>query len=216
MVQGFSFRAGAALIVGAYVVIVGLLVLASGHDLWRPVGHYVPQVSWLMPETTTVRIAALRLAGEPGTAALYALVAAISWGLISALAAGGFAWGTLNKGATLLGVDKAINYVTALVIFYAIAKSTEVALHALQAGGLPQGGISAMPGMWFATLIPSAAILARLGALLAHDAGSLIAVAIEADPDRLAALVSASEERRGPDSLEAKLARRIARRSKTA
>jgi hypothetical protein len=210
MLKGLSFRAGIALIVGGYALIAAVLAFGAGRELWEPVGHYFPQVSWLMPDTTSVRVAALKAAGLPGDAALYALIAAVSWALIAALTAGGFAWGVMTTGETLLGVDKAVNYATALAGLYAVGKLTELALHAVQKG-MPEGGLHSMPGLWFATMIPSAAILARLGALAAHDAGALLTVAFEGDPGRLAALVRSSEERRGAESLEAKLARRIAR-----
>jgi hypothetical protein len=61
-------------------------------------------------------------------------------------------------------------------------------------------------------MIPSAAILARIGALIAHDAGSLIAIAIAGEPKRLAELVANAEAVRGAESMEARLARLIAAR----
>lgn len=210
MVNGLSFRSGVALLVTAYVVLAGVMVLGLGHDLWTAIPSYRPQVSWLMPETTLARVEALRANGALGTSGLYVLVVSTSWALIGALAAGGFAWGVLNKGDTVLGVDKALNYLTGLAALYAIIKLTELALHNL-GGGLPSGGLNAMPGLWFATMIPSAAILARLSALGAHDAGVLIMTAIEAKPEELATRVANAEERRGPASLEARLARRMAR-----
>ncbi|WP_261402262.1 hypothetical protein [Chenggangzhangella methanolivorans] len=67
-----SFRASTALIVTGFAVIAGVIAFGLGHDLWRPIPGMAPQVSWLMPETTPVRLAALKGAGMPETAALYA------------------------------------------------------------------------------------------------------------------------------------------------
>jgi hypothetical protein len=203
-----SFRAVTALSVGAYAVLLAVLVAGVGHDLTSPVPGLGPQVTWLMPQTTDVRIAALLAAGRDETAALYALVAALSWGLIGALLAGGFAWGVLAKGATVLGLDKALGYLTALAALYAISTVLELALHHLPAA--PGGVLHAIPALWFAAMIPSAAILARVGALIAHDAGTLIIVAVEGEPDELVALVAATEKSRGASSMEARLARRLA------
>ena len=211
MSQGFSFRVGTALIVGAYAAIMSVLVFGVGRDLWQAVGHYEPQVSWLMSETTVARVAALKMAGHPGAAALYALTASLSWALIGALTAGGFAWGVVHKGAAALGVAKALNYLTAIAALYALAGLTSAALHALRLP-MQDGGLQSIPGLWFATMIPSAAILARIGALIAHDAGVLVAICLEAEPQRLARLVAEAEASHGPDSMEARLARLIARR----
>ena len=211
MGQGISFRMGTALIVGAYAAIVSVLVFGVGRDLWQAVGHYEPQVSWLMAETTGARVAALKAAGHPGTAGLYTLAASLSWGLIGALTAGGFAWGVVHKGASVIGLDKALNYLIAIAALYALAGLTAAALHALRLP-MQDGGLQSIPGLWFATMIPSAAILARIGALIAHDAGVLAAVWLEADPDRLARLTAEAEADYGVDSLEARLARLIARR----
>jgi hypothetical protein len=211
MSRGFTFRTTTGLIVGAYAVIAAVLVVGAGRDLGQVVGAYAPQVSWLMQGTTDARVEALLGAGRPETASLYAFVVAISWSMISALTAAGFAWGVLNKGATELGVDKAMNYLTALAGLYALATCTEIALHALHLN-IPQAGLHAIPGVWFGTMIPSAAILARIGALIAHDAGSLIAIAIAGEPKRLAELVANAEAVRGAESMEARLARLIAAR----
>lgn len=211
MSQGDRFRTNVTFVVVAYAVLLGVLVYALGDHLGRPVQNMAPQVSWLMPDTTAVRVAALKAADRAGTAGLYALAAALSWGLIGALAAAGFAWGVLNKGATVLGVDKAVTYLTALAGLYALATLTEVLLHATDLP-MPRGGLHAMPALWFGAMIPSAAILARLAALLAHDAGSLIMIAVEAEPARLAELVSVAEEHRGAGSMEARLARLLAGR----
>jgi hypothetical protein len=119
MSRGFTFRTTTGLIVGAYAVIAAVLVVGAGRDLGQVVGAYAPQVSWLMQGTTDARVEALLGAGRPETASLYAFVVAISWSMISALTAAGFAWGVLNKGATELGVDKAMNYLTALAGLYA-------------------------------------------------------------------------------------------------
>jgi hypothetical protein len=205
-----SFRASTALVVTGFAVLTGVLVLGVGHDLWRPIPNILPQVSWLMPETTPFRIAALRGAGRPETAALYALVVALSWGLIGALIAGGFAWGVMNKGATVLGVDKALGYLTALAFLYGVSTGLEVILHMITI--TPRGGLHAIPGLWFCAMIPSAAILSRIGSLIAHDAGALIAIAIAGEPRRLAELVASAEETRGAKSLEARLARILAAR----
>lgn len=210
MRQRMTFRTGAGLAVMAYAVMAGVLVMAVGSGLGEPIANYVPQVSWLTPETTAARVAALRGAGLFGTAGLYALVVAMSHALIAALFAAGFAWGVLNKGATTLGVDKAVTYATAIAGLYALATVTEFAMHSM-AELSPPGGFSAVPGLWFATLVPSAAILARIGALIGHDAGSLIMTAIDAEPAELARLVETSEETRGAESLEASLARAMTR-----
>lgn len=212
MTGRLSFRASTALIVGAYVVVVGVLVAGSGADLMRDVPGYAPQVSWLMPETTGARVLALRADGRLDVAGLYALVAALSWALIAALAAGGFAWGVLNKGETVLGLDKAVTYIAALSGLYALSTVLSAAIHVLHV--TPQGGLSAIPALWFGAMIPSAAILARIGAMIAHDAGALIAIAAAAEPRRLAALVADVEARRGAESLEARLARLMARRAR--
>ncbi len=213
--MGLSFRASTGMIALGYAVIAAVLVLALGSHLEQAVPGYVPQVSWLMRETTAIRMAALRAAGRPETAALYAYVAALSWSTVAALTAGGFAWGVMNKGDTALGVDKALNYLTAIAVLYALATTTEVLMHLLPTGA-PQGGLHAMPVMWFATMIPSAAILARVGALIAHDAGSLITIAVEGDPAELAAFAARAKERRGASSLEARLARSMVRLRKPA
>lgn len=210
MSRGLSFRAGTALLVGAYAALLAVLIVGVGRHLGQPVADLAPQVSWLMPNTSDVRIAALKAAGRPETAALYALSAALSWGLIGALSAGGFAWGVMNKGATVLGVDKALGYLTALAALYGLSTGLEVLLHVARLH--PQGGLHAIPALWFAAMIPSAAILARCGALIAHDAGSLVAIAIDGEPRRLAELVVVAEETRGARSLEARLARMIAAR----
>lgn len=210
MSRGLSFRASTALIVTGFSVIAAVLVLGLGHDLWRSVPDMAPQVSWLMPETTPVRVAALKADGRAGTAGLYALMVALSWGLIGALTAGGFAWGVMNKGATVLGVDKALGYLTALAFLYGVSTGLEVVLHLVRIS--PQGGLHAIPGLWFFAMIPSAAILSRIGAMIAHDAGALIAIAIDGEPRRLAELVASAEETRGAKSLEARLARRLAAR----
>ncbi|TBN48594.1 hypothetical protein EYR15_13435 [Hansschlegelia quercus] len=215
MAQGMSFRTAITLIVCGYALLAAVLVFGAGHDLWRPVSHYTPQVSWLFPNTTAVRTAALSADGAFGTAGMYALLAAVSLGLIAALAAGGFAWGVLFKSETELGLDKAVSYATILALLYAVGKTTEVLMHAL-AANMPSGGIQAMPGLWFATLIPSAAILSRLAALVAHDLGVFVVLAVEGEPAALSAFAARSEERRGADSLEAKLARRMTRLRKTA
>lgn len=212
MTKTISFRAGTALIVAAYVAMVGVLVVFVGKGLGDPVAHYVPQVSWLTPDTTAVRIAALKAAGLAGAAGLYALVVALSFGLIASLAAGGFAWGVLGKGKTVLGVDKAVSYLTVIAALYALATVTESLLHGL--GDLAvQGGLSATPAMWFATMIPSAAILARVAALMAHDAGSLLAITLEGEPGRLAKAVETAEAEHGASSLEARLVRMLAARA---
>jgi hypothetical protein len=203
-----SFRAIAALAVGAYAALLGVLIVCVGRDLGSPLAGLAPQVTWLMAETTQVRVGALLGAGRPETAALYALAAALSWGLIGALSAGGFAWGVLNKGSTTLGVDKALGYMTALAGLYALSTLVELALHHLPVP--PRGSLHAIPGLWFAAMIASAAILARIGALIAHDFGALIIIAVEGEPRRLAELVAVAEERRGARSLEARLARRLA------
>jgi hypothetical protein len=213
MSHGLSFRAGTALIVGAFAVVAGVLVIGAGRDLEQMVADHAPQVSWMMPETTSVRLAALQAAGRPETAALYSLLVAMSWALISALAAGGFAWGVLNKGDTVLGVDKALSYLAAISALYALATCTEMIIHAYGLSA-PQGGIHAIPALWFATMIPSAAILARIGALVAHDAGSLLSIAIAREPKRLAELVATVEATRGAQSVEAKLARLMASRGR--
>ncbi|MFC3694772.1 hypothetical protein ACFOWB_21320 [Chenggangzhangella methanolivorans] len=205
-----SFRASTALIVTGFAVIAGVIAFGLGHDLWRPIPGMAPQVSWLMPETTPVRLAALKGAGMPETAALYALIVALCWGLIGALVAGGFAWGVMNKGATVLGVDKALGYLTALAFLYGVSTGLEVLLHLVKI--TPRGGLHAIPGLWFCAMIPSAAILSRIGALIAHDAGALIAIALAGEPRRLAELVASAEEVRGAKSLEARLARRLAAR----
>lgn len=214
MTTSLSFRASATLVVCAYAVLVGVLVAASGGDLLHPVGAYAPQLSWMMPETAGVRIEALRAAGRPDVAGLYALVSAVSWGLIGALSAGGFAWGVLNKGDTVLGLDKALTYAAALSGLYALSTLLTLTIHSL-AVPLPRGGLNAIPALWFGTMIPSAAILARIGALIAHDLGALIAIAIAAEPARLADLVATVEAKRGAASVEAKVARLMARRSRS-
>ncbi|RXF73559.1 hypothetical protein [Hansschlegelia zhihuaiae] len=203
-----SFRAVTALIVAAYAVLLGVLVAALGHDLLRPVPGLAPQVSWLMHETTQIRVSALLASGRSGSASLYALSAALSWGLIGALCAGGFVWGVLNKGATVLGVDKSMGYLTALAGLYALSTVVELGLHHLPVQ--PRGFLHAIPALWFAAMIPSAAILARVGALIAHDFGALIVIALEGEPKRIAELVASAEETRGVTSMEARLARRIA------
>ncbi len=215
MGQGDRFRTNVTFVVVAYAVLLGVLVYAVGDDLTQPVQNMAPQVSWLMPDTTAVRVSALKAVDRAGVAGLYALAAALSWGLIGALAAAGFAWGVLNKGATVLGVDKAITYVTALAGLYALSTLTEVMLHATDLP-MPRGGIHAMPALWFGAMIPSAAILARLAALLMHDAGALIMIAFDSEPARLAELVISAEETRGADSLEARLARLLAARKSAA
>ncbi|MFD1704378.1 hypothetical protein ACFSCV_15325 [Methylopila henanensis] len=207
-----SFRVSTAMIVGAYAIIAGVLVLALGGNLLQAASTYTPQMSWLMPEATGARIAALKAAGRADVASLYALVAALSWGLIGALAAGGFAWGALNKGETVIGVDKAFTYVAVLSGLYALSTGMTMAVHALHVT-LPPGGLSAVPALWFATMIPSAAILARIGGMVMHDLGALIAIAIDAEPKRLSELVATVEARRGAESLEARVARLIARRA---
>lgn len=214
MNRGFSFRASTALVVGAHAALLAVLVFSVGRNLGTPVADLAPQVSWLMPHTSEVRIAALRAAGRPETAALYALSAALSWALIGALCAGGFAWGVTNKGATVLGVDKALGYLTALAALYGLSTGLEVLLH--MANLRPQGGLHAIPALWFAAMIPSAAILARCGALIAHDAGSIVAIAIDGKPTRIAELVAAAEGTRGAQSLEARLARMLAARARIA
>lgn len=212
MSQGDRFRTNATFAVLAYGVLLAVMVYALGDDLLRPVAAMAPQVSWLMPDTTAVRVTALKAVGRDGTAGLYVLAAAISWGMIGALGAAGFAWGVLNKGATVLGVDKAITYLTAIAGLYALSTLTEVILHSTQLQ-MPQGGLHAIPALWFGAMIPSAAILARLAALLGHDVGALIAIAIDREPERLAELVASAESRRGADSFEARLARLMASRS---
>jgi len=209
MTGKLSFRASATLIVCGYAVIAALLVLAAGQNLGHGVSNYAQQVSWLTSETTTARLAALRQAGRPETAALYALVAAASWGLIAAMAAAGFAWGVLHKGESLLGLDKALTYLAALSGLYALSTCLTMGLSAAHLT-LPREGLHAIPGLWFATMIPSAAVLARCAALIAHDAGSLLAVVIAAEPRRIAQLVETTEAARGVDSVEARLARRVA------
>lgn len=209
--QGLSFRAATAMMVGAYALLATVLVLAVGQELLRPVPGMAPQVSWLMSETTDARLAALNAAGRPETAALYALVAALSWSLIVALAAGSFVWGVMNKGETVLGLDKALGYLTALAALYAVSTGLEVILHVMKGLAVaPRGVVHAIPALWFAAMIPSAAILSRIGALVAHDAGVLITAAVEGEPQRLATLAATAEERRGAKSLEARLARRLA------
>ena len=210
MTRARSFRTSTALIVTAVAVLLAVMAFGLGHDLWRAIPNMAPQVSWLMPETTPVRVAALKADGRPETAALYALVAAICWGLIGALVAGGFAWGAMNRGATVLGVDKALGYLTALAFLYGLSTGLEVILHLVRI--TPQGGLHAIPALWFCAMIPSAAILSRIGAMIAHDAGALIAIAIDGEPRRLAELVAMAEETRGAKSLEARLARRLAAR----
>lgn len=210
MAKDMSFRTAITLIVSAYALLAAALVLLAGHDLWTPVSNYSPQVSWLFSKTTMVRVASLRAEGALGTAGLYAIMASTSLALIAAMAAGGFAWGVLLKSETELGVDKAATYVTVLSLFYAVAKLTELALHSL-AAGVPSVGPQAMPGFWFATMIPSAAILARLAAMLAHDTGVFIVLAVEGDAEALRAFAARSEERRGAGSLEARLARSMTR-----
>lgn len=210
MSLGPSFRVSTAFVAGGFAVLAAVLVIGLGQDLWRAVPDMTPQVSWLMPETTPLRIGALRAAGRPETAALYALMVALCFGLIGALVAGGFAWGVMNKGATVLGVDKALRYLTALAFLYGVSTGLEVILHLVRI--TPQGGLHAIPGLWFFAMIPSAAILGRIGALIAHDAGALIAIAIAGEPTRLAELVATAEETRGAKSLEARLARLLAAR----
>lgn len=210
MSRGITFKTSTTFTVAAYAIIACVLVYALGHDLMRQVPNLAPQVSWLMPETSQVRIAALRAAGRPEIAALYALLAAVSWSMIVALAAGGFTWGVLNKGATVIGVDKALNYLTALAGLYAFSTVLEIGLHALPPELKQQGGLHAIPGLWFFAMIPSAAILSRVGALIFHDIGTLLAIWLVGDQDRIAALIASAEEKRGPKSIEARLARRMA------
>lgn len=208
--QGLSFRAVTAMMVVAFAVIVSVLVLGVGRDLIRPVAGMAPQVSWLMTETTTARIGALNGVGRAETAALYALVAALSWSFIVAMSAGSFVWGVMGKGETVLGLDKALGYLTALAGLYAVGTCLEILLHVMKGYAItPRGVLHAIPALWFAAMIPSAAILARVGALVAHDAGVLITAAIEGEPQRLAALAASAETRRGAKSLEARLARRL-------
>lgn len=209
MTGKLTFRAAATLIVGGYAVIAALIVLAAGQHLGQGVSNYAQQISWLMPETTPARVTALRAAGRPETAALYALIASVSWGLISAMSAAGFAWGVLHKGESVLGLDKALTYLAALSGLYAFSTCLTMGLSAAHLS-MPRDGLHAIPGLWFATMIPSAAVLARCAALIAHDAGSLLAIVIAAEPRRLAQLVEATEAARGADSVEARLARRIA------
>lgn len=211
MISSLSFRASTALVVCAYATLATVLVAASGGDLLDPVGAYAPQVSWMMPETTGARIEALRAVGRMDVAGLYALVAAASWGLIGALGAGGFAWGVLNKGDTVLGLDKALTYLAALSGLYALSTGLTMMIHSLHVA-LPQGGLNAIPALWFGTMILSAAILARVAAMVAHDAGALIAIAVAAEPRRLAELAAAVEAKRGAGSVEAKVVRLMARR----
>jgi hypothetical protein len=210
MAKPLSFRASSTLIVGAYAVLAAVLVAGVGRDLGQVIANYAPQVSWLMPDATIERMLALQGAGRPETAALYGLMVSLSWGLIAAMGAGGFAWGVLNKGDTVLGVDKALGYLAAMSALYAIATSLEMVVAASHLQ-IPRGGFQAVPGLWFATMIISATILARCAAMVAHDAGSLIAIAISAEPARLARLVATAEIERGSTSLEARIARRMAR-----
>ncbi|WP_020179257.1 hypothetical protein [Methylopila sp. M107] len=203
------FRTNVTLAVSAYAVLFGVLVYAVGDGLLTQVPNLGPQVSWLMSDTTALRVGALKAAGRPETAALYALSAAVSWSLICALAATGFVWGVLNKGAMTLGLDKAIGYATAIAGLYALSTATEVLLHSVQLD-MTRGGIHAIPALWFASMIPSAAILSRIAALVAHDVGALIAIAIDGEPARLAELVSTAEDKRGVKSIEARVARRLA------
>lgn len=206
----FSFRTVTALMVAAFAVIALVLVVGVGRDLLRPVYGMAPQVSWLMNETTVARVGALNDAGRPETAALYALLAALSWSLIVAMSAGSFVWGVMNKGETVLGLDKSLGYLTALAGLYAVGTCLEVVLHLLKGYAItPRGVLHAIPALWFAAMIPSAAILARVGALVAHDAGVLVTAAVEGEPARLAALAASAEERRGAKSLEARLAKRL-------
>lgn len=219
MSQGSTLRTATAFGVGAYALILGVLILIFGKDLWTPLAGLEPQVSWLLPDSTPMRIAALKAAGLPGNAALYAISAALSWGLIGAFAAGGFAWGVMNKGGTVLGLDKALTYVTALAVLFAISTVLEALLHSARAA-FPeiafQGGLHAVPGLWFFAMIASAAILARIASLVCHDVGALIGIAVDGEPDRLAAFAAAAEEERGAKSLEARVARRMAARSRQA
>lgn len=210
MGNGLTFRAITALTVTAYALLLGVLVAAIGDNLWSPIGDLAPQVSWLMRQTTEARVSALRAVDEPGLAALYAMSVAVSFATIGALAAAGFAWGVMNKGATVLGVDKSLGYLTALAGLYAVSTLFELAVHA--SGLHPHGGLHAIPGLWFAAMIPSAAILARIGSLIAHDAGALIAITIAGEPGRIAELVTTAEATRGAASYEARLARLIASR----
>ncbi|MFD1332762.1 hypothetical protein ACFQ4O_12220 [Methylopila musalis] len=206
-----SFRVSTAMIVGAYALLAGVLVLALGVDLLKPIATYAPQVTWLSPETTASRIAALRGAGRADVAGLYGLVISLSWGLIAALGAGGFGWGLANRGETVLGLDKMISYATLLVGLYAFSTFLTLVTSRLHLP-LPRGGLSAVPALWFGTMIPSAAILARIGSMIAHDIGALIALAFEREREKAQAYVAATEEKRGQDSLDARVARVLAAR----
>lgn len=205
-----SFRTSTAMMVGAYALVMGVLVIGLGQDLMSPVRGMAPQVSWLMSETTATRVGALNAIGRPETAGLYALVAAVSWSLIVAMAAGSFVWGVMTEGDTVLGVDKALGYLTALAGLYAVGTGLELVLHFMKSNGVTTRGVlHQIPALWFGAMIPSAAILARVAALIAHDAGVLITAAVEGEPRRLAALAASAEERRGAKSIEARLARRL-------
>lgn len=205
-----GYKTNVNLIVAAYAAIAAVLAIGLGHGLAEIVPGIGPQVSWLMAETTGVRVAALRAAGRPETAALYALLAAVSWSTIVALATGGFVWGVLTKGATVIGVDRALGYMTALAGLYGVSTLVELGMHALPPEITNQTGPHAIPAFWLFAMIASAAILARVGALIAHDVGTLLAIAADGDRERIAELVASAESLRGPKSFEARLARRMA------
>lgn len=206
-----SFRVSTAMIVGAYALLVSVLVLGLGVDLMKPIATYAPQVTWLSPDTTAARVAALKGVGRADMAALYALVISLSWGLIAALAAGGFGWGLAHKGETVLGLDKMISYATLLVGLYAFSTFLTLLTSRLHVP-LPRGGLNAIPALWFGTMIPSAAILARIGSMIAHDLGALAALAFEREREKAQAYVAATEAKRGEDSLDARVARVLAAR----